>query len=551
MLGAPLSYQELSDYLRGATSSLLEDDIPRLVSSLQYHQDRIDDLARIAESLNNTGPPKGALLRPKSWAMLSRKKKKAAKLDELRKSEGDSYAAITALHILLSPIRRLPHELLTEIFIYCLPQKQFVLPGDVGSPLRLMQVCTEWWKVCVSSPQLWSSLELVRSTNIENGATIIGRREDAYIFRTSYSNLWLSRSGDLPLSLSIQDDLLSVEDVRHILGAYAGRLQHLKVKVPEKTSDSLPDHDYPRLESFEIHTPKGLQITSITTLSQTMSRAPKLRRFVWESVTSGVFRPPPIELRWSNITYLILRATISLEHCFEILSLAIKATHVHFQDIFGLTNTSHYPNITLPHLSCFSLSSHHNVSDLIDALTLPNLKQLMINLCSWPYLSILGLFQRSKFPLQILNFFFVPLQELDLIECLQNIQGTLMELTVQTKSPLAVTDILLDKLTYTGQGDVLCPRLEVLALYDCLSCSPGRLARMARSRLPFGLLSATQVVDGSEAFTLGQLGVSPLRVMELYASNPELPTLKPLRNLGLQLIAYSDTDSVTIDIDQP
>ncbi|KAF8183965.1 hypothetical protein BJ912DRAFT_975754 [Pholiota molesta] len=457
MLGTPVSYQELSDYLRGATSSL-EDDIPRLISSLQYPQDRIDDLARIAESLNNAGPPKGILLRPKSWVTLSRKKKQAAKL---RKSEGDSYAVITALYILLSPIRRLPPELLTEIFIYSLPQQQFILPGDVGSPLRLMQVCTEWWKVSVS-------------TRAINNGTTIGRHEDASTFRISYINVWLSRSGDLPLSLSIQDDLLSIEDVRHILGAYAGRIQHLKVKVPEKTSDSLPDHDYPRLESFEIHTPKGLQITSSTTLSQTMSRAPKLRRFIWESVTSGVFRPPPIELRWSDITHLILHATISLEHCFKILS----------------------------------------------AL------------------------QRSKFPLQILNLSFMPLQELDLIECLQYIQGTLTELTVQTKSPLAVTDVLLDKLTYTGLGDVLCPRLEILAFYDCLSCSPGRLARMARSRLRFGLLSARK-------WLMGQLGVSPLRVIELYASNPELPTLKPLRNLGLQLVAYSDTDLVTIDIDQP
>ncbi|KAF9484368.1 hypothetical protein BDN70DRAFT_872639 [Pholiota conissans] len=547
MLGSPLSYQQISDYLQGATSLLLEDNLPHLISSLQYHQDRIDDLARLAESLNN-GPTKHSFLRPKSWTAQSRKKKKAAKLDELRRCEGDSYAAISALHILLCPIRRLPPEVLTEIFIHSLPQKQYILPGDEGSPLRLMRVCTEWWKVCVSSPQLWSSLELVRpsATNVRHESPV-EHPEDGDIFRISCINLWLSRSGDLPLSLSIQDDLLSVEGMRHILKTYSRRLQHLKISVPEKILQNLSGHDFPRLEVFQIHSPKGLHVTSVNILSQAMLRAPRLRQFIWENVTSGVFRPPPIELYWSNITHLTLHATITLDHCYTILSSATKAVHVDFKDIFGLSNVAQYPDVTLPYLSNLTLCSHHDISGLLDALTLPNLKQIVIDLRSWPYTAILSFFKRSKFPLQTLNLFFVPLQELDLIECLECVQATLTELTVQMRAPYLLTDILLDKLTFAGSDAVLCPRLEALALYDCLSCSPGRLALMARSRLPLDLPRWTNAIENPKLDGQGLL--SPLRMIELYASNTELQALKPLRNLGLQLIAYSDTDSVTVSID--
>ncbi|KAK0491700.1 hypothetical protein EDD18DRAFT_1080433, partial [Armillaria luteobubalina] len=61
---------------------------------------------------------------------------------------------------ILSPSRRLPTKVLTEIFIRCLPLYD---PG--GSPLdprafpwRLSHVCRKWREVAIGTPKLWSSI---------------------------------------------------------------------------------------------------------------------------------------------------------------------------------------------------------------------------------------------------------------------------------------------------------------------------------------------------------------------------------------------------------
>ncbi|KAJ7646952.1 hypothetical protein FB45DRAFT_998278 [Roridomyces roridus] len=63
----------------------------------------------------------------------------------------------------LSPLRRMPFELLAEIFSWSLPSRQ--KRGDASSversPWILARICSRWRQVAVSTPSLWSTIKAI------------------------------------------------------------------------------------------------------------------------------------------------------------------------------------------------------------------------------------------------------------------------------------------------------------------------------------------------------------------------------------------------------
>ncbi|KAF6746880.1 hypothetical protein DFP72DRAFT_822436, partial [Ephemerocybe angulata] len=78
-----------------------------------------------------------------------------ASLTQKRKELSES---IDAHKRLRSPIRRLPKELLLEIFILCLPDRHQPVLSEWKAPLLLTRVCKPWRILAMSAPVLWSSL---------------------------------------------------------------------------------------------------------------------------------------------------------------------------------------------------------------------------------------------------------------------------------------------------------------------------------------------------------------------------------------------------------
>ncbi|KAF9069521.1 hypothetical protein BDP27DRAFT_1175860, partial [Rhodocollybia butyracea] len=60
---------------------------------------------------------------------------------------------------LLSPIRRLPHEILCEIFLYCCSPND-IRDGEPGAALIISSVCFRFREVAISYSALWSNLEV-------------------------------------------------------------------------------------------------------------------------------------------------------------------------------------------------------------------------------------------------------------------------------------------------------------------------------------------------------------------------------------------------------
>ncbi|KAJ7340874.1 hypothetical protein DFH08DRAFT_245881 [Mycena albidolilacea] len=119
-------------------------------------------------------------------------KRLQAMVGELAEKRGHLNDFIDPHVALLSPARRLPQDVMEEIFVAALPSDRNAIMSSAESPLLLCHVCRTWRAIALSTPRLWGSLHVVVPKNISalsriNGATIT----------------WLSRSGVLPLSISL------------------------------------------------------------------------------------------------------------------------------------------------------------------------------------------------------------------------------------------------------------------------------------------------------------------------------------------------------------
>ncbi|KAJ7743330.1 hypothetical protein B0H16DRAFT_1245385, partial [Mycena metata] len=97
------------------------------------------------------------LIEPKS--RLKRLDDKVADLqkaiDSLTEERASVRSFVDAHDALLSPIRRLPLDIVQEIFVACLPTHRNCVMSAVEAPLLLGRICSLWRAVALSTPCLW------------------------------------------------------------------------------------------------------------------------------------------------------------------------------------------------------------------------------------------------------------------------------------------------------------------------------------------------------------------------------------------------------------
>ncbi|KAF9444241.1 hypothetical protein P691DRAFT_807682 [Macrolepiota fuliginosa MF-IS2] len=123
------------------------------------------------------------------------------RLSTLSLEQRELHASLGSYRGLLSPIRRLHPEILQEIFFHCLPTAHSAVVSADEAPLVLGRVCSRWRRVAHSTPELWASIHI---------AVIIPPHQSSPEVRQAIAlrhavAVWLSRSGTLPLSISLVD----------------------------------------------------------------------------------------------------------------------------------------------------------------------------------------------------------------------------------------------------------------------------------------------------------------------------------------------------------
>ncbi|RXW23006.1 hypothetical protein EST38_g2848 [Candolleomyces aberdarensis] len=123
-------------------------------------------------------------------------------LESLKSQRAEHMEALENHCRLLSPIERVPADLLRMIFLHCLPdideRDPQVFAND--APYVLLEVCKLWGAVASGYPSLWNRIVIKPPTNGSSS-----EQHMKFSKQTAAILAWISRSGDLPLYVYIND----------------------------------------------------------------------------------------------------------------------------------------------------------------------------------------------------------------------------------------------------------------------------------------------------------------------------------------------------------
>ncbi|KAF7353442.1 F-box domain-containing protein [Mycena sanguinolenta] len=173
-------------------------------------------------------------------------------------------------------VHSIPPEIMSHIFIGCLPNDGEVRPSSRCAPLLLMRVCRRWKDIALSTCQLWSSLDI---------DCIVAERRPWFRRGTLRGmETWFSRAHTLPLSLKIEYSKKSSQNPEDI--SELEPLSDLSALLPRagRLTFGLHMMDWPML--VPAATPL-LQLRSLTALlwdadlEYVIKNAPRLAELSW------------------------------------------------------------------------------------------------------------------------------------------------------------------------------------------------------------------------------------------------------------------------------
>ncbi|KAF9042227.1 hypothetical protein BJ165DRAFT_1529669 [Panaeolus papilionaceus] len=187
-------------------------------------------------------------------------------LTALKRRYDDINRALSIHEPILAPIRRLPDDMLEEIFYHCLPTTRNPRPFVSESPLLLTLVCKRWRYIALASPPLWSMLHLPVPFDyippLERYNPLLDqmkpspyrrhpRISELQAIRHVELDKWLTRSGSLPMSISLfashavnfpdyfassrslcRQDQTYAEQTLNVVVRHASRLSKLDIVMP-------------------------------------------------------------------------------------------------------------------------------------------------------------------------------------------------------------------------------------------------------------------------------------------------------------------------------
>ncbi|KAF9002498.1 hypothetical protein BDQ17DRAFT_1356967 [Cyathus striatus] len=266
------------------------------------------------------------------------------------------------------PINELPMELLQKIFDSCFDVKgsqnlySVILPRQHVT-LTLSQVCKFWRSISLATPRLWT---------------------DIHINNPSHVKLWLQRSSNHPLYLTILDlqgrcqDFNTMEiDLKYCPGDQVVRLE---AKVAPQLALIIIHHHQ------DLNGPRQITDTMFSFLS-TSSGLRNMR------LSHAIVLSASMDINiWSRLAIIVLHE-IRMENptaamCIKFLSMCTSATHIEFTspDIlpipFQLTQSSVF---LLPRLKNLTLGLNVDAMSILQHFSLPQLKKLYIIRSCAPY----------------------------------------------------------------------------------------------------------------------------------------------------------------------
>jgi hypothetical protein len=186
---------------------------------------------------------------------------------------------------LLSLVRTLPHDILSEIFIAGLSGRPEVVFMRRSWPYVVSQVCSRWRKIACATPALWSSIDTVTKTF---------RSSD----RMTLLMLWKERAGKQEAKYHASPwSTLSLDAIMQTMPVFT-----TEVSLIVHNIRSLDGLLLPETHTLDLKLYSGLLNSHVSSSDTSAVQAPKLRFLKIKGTAAGVF--PPNFLPWNQITRL-------------------------------------------------------------------------------------------------------------------------------------------------------------------------------------------------------------------------------------------------------
>ncbi|KAF7376843.1 hypothetical protein MSAN_00101800 [Mycena sanguinolenta] len=325
-------------------------------------------------------------------------------IDKLAEERSRVAAYVEGHRALISPFRRLPLDIIQELFVACLPTHRNCVMSASEAPVLLGRVCSSWRAISLSTPRLWSSLHVVEPLqNLVDPTS--ASFEGKVARRLKITQIWLGRSGQCPLSISLQSapepasppgtptpSGTSMRFMKTLL-SFAPRWQHIQLTAPlslllEVMSRS--DAEVPLLETVAFHHHQGHNPLLSTWGPFNILRGARISGLY---IPGAIFVPENLPLQWSQLTDLTVGGhrwsvpvTLTSDALLRVISkcpeLRCCKLMVHDPTANIEIPTSEHPIVELPFLHTLAIDCVARVapavSTLLMRLSLPELRDFAI-----------------------------------------------------------------------------------------------------------------------------------------------------------------------------
>ncbi|KAJ7623502.1 hypothetical protein FB45DRAFT_925825 [Roridomyces roridus] len=349
------------------------------------------------------------------------------------------------------PALTLPSEVISTIFLFSLPDDEFIAPKPNEAPLSLISICKRWRVIAVNTPAVWASLSIditwlpAMDDWIHPDEWIdLDEDELEYVYGEDIFLQWISRAKRMPLSIKIPKDspVYDMDCLLQEIAELAAQWQNVCFFV---------DPDY------------------VDLLFPVDSKFPMLRKFILDCA-EGIYPPPTLEdaTMLREICISGAATPISVARCIGIIEEGINLVDCSF------FLTPDQPIALLPRVANLQHLALHEQAQtgapllamsVLRNLTLPALKNLalkFVNPGRRPPVDItefISFASRSSLQLESLTLCLMPVSEVDLLSCLAHVPSVF---TLRLQLPASMTTFL-ERLASDGH---FLPRLRFLYLVN-------------------------------------------------------------------------------------
>ncbi|KAF7330809.1 F-box domain-containing protein [Mycena venus] len=417
----------------------------------------------------------------------------------------------------MSPIRRLPFDIIEGIFAACLPTHRNCVMSAQEAPVILGRICSSWRNISLSTPRLWSRLHIVEPVIPQlpvplspSNRRLLDAKTAHRLRRLEVTSAWLGRSGECPLSISLESNdphgrlpLVNSDSPPEpdlflsALIPFAHRWQKIRFAVQPsalQTLSSLTAKDVPLLQHLQIYYSYN-PINTEWSLSQlAVLRSPSLAEFsLWGSFANSLDLP----LRWNELTELSLFPPWGARHrhtcqvvmdilsaCPKLRTCGMLVHHSPEEPLSG--SVVECPFLHTLDLQCLDGTPAHTSGRLLNQLSLPNLQEFKLRGQQVPQSasnadSLVSSLAASP-RLESITINSDSFTRLSLMDFCRGLSATVQRLLiVETMWPPSPADSPLDDDVLAALA-TYCPALQELVILNCITVSDEALPSLHNFR---------------------------------------------------------------------